>query len=105
MTDRSDELKKIISSFPEEPGIYQYLDKSNQIIYVGKAKNIKKRVASYFNKTQENNKTRLLVKSIVSIKFIVVKSELDALFREFFQLDKKSYGPERFMGLIQILKL
>jgi excinuclease ABC subunit C len=82
MAQSSDELKKIISSLPEEPGIYQYFDDSNQIIYVGKAKNIKKRVSSYFNKTQENNKTRLLVKSIVNIKFIVVNSELDALLLE-----------------------
>ena len=82
MSDSIVELKKVISSLPEEPGIYQYFDKSNQIIYVGKAKNIKKRVSSYFNKNQENNKTRLLVKSIVHIKFIVVKSELDALLLE-----------------------
>lgn len=82
MAETANELKKIISSLPEEPGIYQYFDKSGQIIYVGKAKNIKKRVSSYFNKTQENNKTRLLVRSIVSIKYIVVSSELDALLLE-----------------------
>jgi excinuclease ABC subunit C len=82
MAESNDELKKTISSLPEEPGIYQYFDKSEQIIYVGKAKNIKKRVSSYFNKNQENNKTRLLVKSIVRIKYIVVNSELDALLLE-----------------------
>jgi excinuclease ABC subunit C len=82
MGESNDELKKTISSLPEEPGIYQYFDKSGQIIYVGKAKNIKKRVSSYFNKTQENNKTRVLVKSIVRIKYIVVSSELDALLLE-----------------------
>lgn len=82
MAESNDELKKTISSLPEEPGIYQYFDKSEQIIYVGKAKNIKKRVSSYFNKTQENYKTRVLVKSIVSIKYIVVSSELDALLLE-----------------------
>jgi excinuclease ABC subunit C len=82
MAEWADELKRIITSLPEEPGIYQYFDKLDQIIYVGKAKNIKKRVSSYFNKTQENNKTRLLVKSIANIKYIVVKSELDALLLE-----------------------
>ncbi len=82
MGESNDDLKKTISSLPEEPGIYQYFDKSGQIIYVGKAKNIKKRVSSYFNKTQENYKTRVLVKSIVSIKYIVVSSELDALLLE-----------------------
>ena len=82
MTEWAEELKRIITSLPEEPGIYQYFDKLDQIIYVGKAKNIKKRVSSYFNKTQENNKTRLLVKSIANIKYIVVKSELDALLLE-----------------------
>ena len=82
MAEWAEELKRIITSLPEEPGIYQYFDKLDQIIYVGKAKNIKKRVSSYFNKTQENNKTRLLVKSIANIKYIVVKSELDALLLE-----------------------
>jgi excinuclease ABC subunit C len=82
MAESVDDLKKIIASLPEEPGIYQYFNKANQIIYVGKAKNIKKRVSSYFNKTQENNKTRLLVRSIFSIKYIVVTSELDALLLE-----------------------
>jgi excinuclease ABC subunit C len=82
MAESNDELKKTISSLPEEPGIYQYFDKSEQIIYVGKAKNIKKRVSSYFNKNQENNKTRLLVKSIVRVKYIVVSNELDALLLE-----------------------
>jgi excinuclease ABC subunit C len=82
MAESNDELKKTISLLPEEPGIYQYFDKSEQIIYVGKAKNIKKRVSSYFNKNQENNKTRLLVKSIVRVKYIVVSNELDALLLE-----------------------
>lgn len=82
MGESHDELKKTISSLPEEPGIYQYFDKSGQIIYVGKAKNIKKRVSSYFNKTQENNKTRLLVKSILNIKYLIVNNELDALLLE-----------------------
>lgn len=82
MGESHDELKKTISSLPEEPGIYQYFDSSGHIIYVGKAKNIKKRVSSYFNKTQENNKTRLLVRSIVNIKYLIVNNELDALLLE-----------------------
>ena len=52
MAEWADELKRIITSLPEEPGIYQYFDKLDQIIYVGKAKNIKKRVSSYINKKQ-----------------------------------------------------
>src|SRR5690606_20105949 len=62
--------------------VYQYFNASGQIIYVGKAKNLKKRVSSYFNKTLDNNKTRVLVKSIQSIKYIVVDTELDALLLE-----------------------
>jgi excinuclease ABC subunit C len=92
MSESFNELKKIIFSLPEEPGIYQYFDKSGQIIYVGKAINLKKRVSSYFNKTQDNNKTRLLVRSIQNIKFIVVKNELDALLLENNLI--KSYQPK-----------
>jgi len=92
MTGSFDVLKRVIASLPEEPGIYQYFDKLNQIIYVGKAKNIKKRVSSYFNKIQENYKTRLLVKSIVDIKYIVVANELDALLLENNLI--KSYQPK-----------
>lgn len=82
MSSILDRLKLTLHSLPETPGIYQYLDKTNKIIYVGKAKNIKKRVTSYFNKTPENNKTRILVQNINEIKYIVVSSELDALLLE-----------------------
>ena len=75
-------LQTAIKSLPHQPGVYQYFDKENNILYVGKAKNIKKRVASYFNKTQENGKTRVLVKKIASIKHIVVETETDALLLE-----------------------
>jgi len=68
---------------PDNPGVYQYFDESGKIIYVGKAKNLKKRVASYFNKeNHENGKTQVLVRKIVDIKFIIVDTELDALLLE-----------------------
>jgi len=71
-----------IKTLPNSPGVYQYYDKDEVILYVGKAKNLKKRVASYFTKTHENGKTRVLVKKIVSIKHIVVDTEADALLLE-----------------------
>jgi len=67
---------------PNQPGVYQYYDKEGTIIYVGKAKNLKKRVSSYFTKTHENGKTRVLVKKIANIKHIVVETETDALLLE-----------------------
>jgi excinuclease ABC subunit C len=75
-------LELQIKTLPNEPGVYQYFDKEDVIIYVGKAKNLKKRVASYFNKNHENGKTRVLVKKIVRIKHIVVNTETDALLLE-----------------------
>jgi excinuclease ABC subunit C len=75
-------LSTIISVLPDNPGCYQYLDKNGIIIYVGKAKNLRKRVSSYFNKEHENNKTRILVKHIHDIKYFVVNSEDDALLLE-----------------------
>lgn len=67
---------------PDKPGVYQYFDVNEKIIYVGKAKNLKKRVSSYFNKRLDSGKTRILVKKIADIKYIVVDSELDALLLE-----------------------
>lgn len=67
---------------PNKPGVYQYFDASGKIIYVGKAKDLKKRVSSYFLKNQDSGKTRLLVKQIADIQYIVVDSELDALLLE-----------------------
>jgi excinuclease ABC subunit C len=78
----SKSLELQIKTLPNEPGVYQYFDKEDVIIYVGKAKNLKKRVASYFNKNHENGKTRVLVKKIVFIKHIVVNTETDALLLE-----------------------
>ena len=71
-----------LKTIPDSPGVYQYYDKEEKILYVGKAKNLKKRVASYFTKNHENAKTRILVKKIVSIKHIVVDTETDALLLE-----------------------
>ncbi len=71
-----------VKTLPSNPGVYQYYDKEGVILYVGKAKNLKKRVASYFNKNHENGKTRVLVKKIVNIKHIVVDTETDALLLE-----------------------
>lgn len=75
-------LKGIVMSLPEKPGIYQYLDTSNTIIYVGKAKNLKRRVYSYFSKEHEPGKTRVLVSRIADIRYIVVNTEEDALLLE-----------------------
>lgn len=81
-TKTSENIKLIIRSLPNKPGIYQYFDSSEDIIYVGKAKNLKKRVGSYFTKNHRQGKLRLLVKKIEDIKFIVTESEYDALLLE-----------------------
>ena len=78
----NDYLKSIVLNLPESPGIYQYLNEEGTIIYVGKAKNLKRRVSSYFNREHPNGKTRLLVSKIADIKYIVVKTEEDALLLE-----------------------
>ena len=79
---KSDAIEIQLKSLPEVPGVYQYFDKQDKIIYIGKAKNVKKRVTSYFNKTVENHKTRILVKNISRIEHVVVDSEMDALLLE-----------------------
>ena len=79
---KSDAIEIQLKSLPEVPGVYQYFDKQDKIIYIGKAKNVKKRVTSYFNKTVENHKTRVLVKNISRIEHVVVDSEMDALLLE-----------------------
>ena len=75
-------IKMILSILPDKPGCYQYFDDKGTIIYVGKAKNLKRRVSSYFNKEHDSNKTRVLVKQIRDIKYIVVNTEEDALLLE-----------------------
>ena len=76
------DLEVQIKSLPNSPGVYQYFDRTDKLLYIGKAKNLKKRVASYFTKTHENGKTRVLVKKIASIEHIVVETETDALLLE-----------------------
>ena len=78
----NDYLKGIVLNLPESPGIYQYLNGEGTIIYVGKAKNLKRRVSSYFNREHPNGKTRVLVSKIADIRYIVVKTEEDALLLE-----------------------
>ncbi|MCH5177167.1 MAG: excinuclease ABC subunit UvrC [Prevotellaceae bacterium] len=80
--ERIARLKNIVLTLPETPGCYQYLDEQNNIIYVGKAKNLKRRVSSYFNKTQQTRKTQILVSKIQNIHYIVVPSDEDALLLE-----------------------
>lgn len=84
-------LELQIKVLPNAPGVYQYFDKDDKILYVGKAKNLKKRVASYFNKVHDSAKTNVLVKKIVAIKHIVVETETDALLLENNLI--KSYQP------------
>jgi excinuclease ABC subunit C len=75
-------VKLQIATLPSSPGVYQYYDKDDKLLYVGKAINLKKRVASYFNKEHDNARTRLLVRKIVTVKHIVVATETDALLLE-----------------------
>ena len=82
MSTKSEALALKIKALPSSPGVYQYFDASGTIIYVGKAKNLKNRVSSYFNKNQDNGKTILLVRRIVDLQYIVVETENDALLLE-----------------------
>jgi excinuclease ABC subunit C len=75
-------LKTLVSALPEKPGVYRFYDKDDKLLYVGKAKNLKKRVSSYFTKHHDSGKTRVLVRKIVDIKPIVVENESDALLLE-----------------------
>jgi excinuclease ABC subunit C len=80
--DKKMDIGLKLKTLPEKPGVYQYFDKNGTILYVGKAKNLKKRVSSYFNKNHEHAKTIILVKKIADIKYIVVDTEMDALLLE-----------------------
>ena len=77
--EKSDELKEKISILPDTPGCYMYYDAAGTVIYVGKAKNLKRRVSSYFNRTHDSVRTNLLVRNIVDLRYIVVPTEEDAL--------------------------
>ena len=78
----SDKIKSILKTIPTDPGVYQYFDDKGEIIYVGKAKNLKRRVSSYFNKQQQSGKVKVLVSRIADIKFTVVANEMEALLLE-----------------------
>ena len=75
-------IRSLVSVLPDQPGIYQYFDQGGKIIYVGKAKNLKKRVTSYFTKNHDNRKTAVLVRNIADIRHLVVETEQDALLLE-----------------------
>lgn len=75
-------LELQLQTLPNQPGVYQYFDAEDKLLYVGKAKDLKKRVSSYFTKTHDYGKTRVLVKKIAAIKHIVVETESDALLLE-----------------------
>lgn len=89
--DKSPELKEKIAILPDTPGVYMYFDASGTVIYVGKAKNLKRRVSSYFNRTHDNLRTNLLVRNIADMKYIVVPTEQDALNLENSMI--KEYKP------------
>lgn len=76
------DIATVLSAIPESPGVYMYFDENDTMIYVGKAKNLKKRVSSYFNKTQDNPKTKVMVRKIKKINYLVVESEEDAFLLE-----------------------
>ena len=82
-TSRQAYLKSLIDVIPDKPGVYQYFDKEGKLLYIGKAKNLKKRVSSYFSRTEPSNyKLRVLQKKIANIEHIVVATESDALLLE-----------------------
>jgi len=78
----TEHIKGLLKLIPEKSGVYSYYDKNEALLYVGKAKNLKKRVSSYFNKKQEHGKTKVLVSKIQDIKYVVVPTEIDALLLE-----------------------
>lgn len=82
MNKKDDHIALLLKRIPESPGVYQYFDKDGQIIYVGKAKNLHRRVNSYFNKDHQSSKTRQLVSHIADIRYVVVASEQDAFLLE-----------------------
>ena len=82
MVVKNDHIALLLKRIPESPGVYQYFDKDGQIIYVGKAKNLRRRVNSYFNKDHQSSKTRQLVAHIADIRYVVVDNEQDAFLLE-----------------------
>ena len=92
MHEKSPELKEKISFLPDTPGVYTYYDAKGKVIYVGKAKNLKRRVSSYFNRTHESLRTNILVDAIADMSYIVVPTEQDALNLENSMI--KEYKPK-----------
>ena len=88
---KSEELTEKIAILPTTPGVYMYFDSEGTVIYVGKAKNLKRRVSSYFNRTHDSLRTNLLVRAIADMKYIVVPTEQDALNLENSMI--KEYKP------------
>ena len=82
MANRTDSIEVLLRGLPDNSGIYQFFSSENKLIYVGKAKNLKKRVSSYFSKQHDNNKLNVLVKQVTDIRCIVVETEYDALLLE-----------------------
>lgn len=84
-------MRRKILSLPDSPGVYMHIDKHGKVIYVGKAKNLKRRVSSYFNRRHDSTRTNILVRNIVDLRFIVVATEEDALHLENAMI--KEYQP------------
>lgn len=82
MVAKSEHIQNLLKTLPNKPGVYQHLDKDGKILYVGKAKNLKKRVSSYFSKSHDNARTHMLVKKIRDVRIIVTETEFDALLLE-----------------------
>lgn len=89
---KNDKLREKIAILPDTPGVYTYYDAEGKVIYVGKAKNLKRRVSSYFNRTHDNLRTNLLVRNIADMTYIVVPTEQDALNLENSMI--KEYKPK-----------
>ena len=83
----SQKLKSKLSSIPSDPGVYFFKDKKDKIIYIGKAKSLKKRVSSYFNKSKHDVKTSVMIKHISGIDFLVVKNEAEALISDIIDME------------------
>ena len=80
--ERKNKIKVILKTLPEKPGVYKHIDSEGQILYVGKAKNLKKRVTSYFSKKHSEERLRMLVRRVSNIEVIVTNTEFDALLLE-----------------------
>ncbi|HYG52026.1 MAG TPA: GIY-YIG nuclease family protein, partial [Flavobacteriales bacterium] len=82
MSNFSEHIRERLVSLPDSPGIYRYYDESGAVLYIGKAKNLKKRVSSYFTKSHDSARLTMLVRKIHDIQYIVVRTEFDALILE-----------------------